>query len=407
MALPYFLRAFRARDYTLFYFGQGISLFGTWTQQVATGWLLFRLTHSEALLGAHVFTSQLPGLLFTPWFGVLADRLDRRTVIFITQLLSMAQALLLAALFFSGHIQVWHLFALGGLLGIINAMDIPFRQSFMLDLVGNRERLTNAIALNSLMFHGARLVGPVLAGVILARSGEGLCFSVNALSYLPVVGALSLLRVRPHLAPPTQVAIVSQLKEGFLEVSRHVPIRTLLILIAVVNLVAMPYVSLLPAFAGKTLSGGASLYGTLVSFSGLGSMVGALVLTLNPSLHRVPLLLRSGVFVLAAGLMGLSFATAAHWAMPCLVAIGLGMMLCMVSVNTLVQTLSPPAYRGRFQSFLVMANMGMAPLGALGMGALAQVIGVGRCYRVGGLLTLVAAAVFYFQISKVVRALKG
>jgi MFS family permease len=293
-------RALRHRNFQLFFSGQLISLVGTWMQSVAQSWLVYRLTGSALLLGSVGFASQIPVFMFAPLGGIAADRLNRRHIVIATQIASMALALILAALTLFHRVHVWHVFVLASLLGVVNAFDIPGRQSFLVDMVG-KEDLMNAIALNSSMFNGARVIGPAIAGILVARIGEGWCFFGNGVSYIAVIIGLLMMRVHS----PVRVAMASPLEhmmEGFRFVNRTAPIRALLLLLGVVSLVGMPYVVLMPIFADKILHGGAQGLGILMGATGVGALLGALTLAF-----------REGVKGLDAGWLGAAQDSAQAW----------------------------------------------------------------------------------------------
>ena len=393
MNVPESLRALRHRNYRLFFTGQLISLTGTWMQSVAQAWLAYRLTDSAAMLGIVGFAGQIPALLFSPAGGVVADRFARRQVLLATQASSMLLALALAALTLSGQITIAWILALAALSGVVNAFDIPTRQAFAIDMVG-REDMVNAIALNSSIFNGARVAGPALAGLLVARIGEGWCFLVNAVSYFAVLASLLAMRLPAVVRTAQATSVWTSVREGFVYVSRARPVRALLLLLGLVSLTGMPYAVLMPVFAREILGGGARELGLLMGASGVGALLGAIVLATRRSVRGL------GSFVaFCAGGMGLTLIAFAYsrslWLSALfLVPVGFFMMSEMASSNTLIQSLIPDAMRGRVMSLYAMMFMGMAPIGALLAGALAASIGAPRTVAGGGILCLAGALLF-------------
>jgi MFS family permease len=392
------LRALRSKNFRLFFAGQGFSLIGTWMQSVAMSWLVYRMTGSAFLLGVIGFVSQVPTFLVAPFSGVLADRWNRRQILIITQSIAMAQAFILSAFVLSGTIRVWEIICLSALLGIVNGFDIPFRQSFIVEMVEEKEDLGNAIALNSSLFHGARLIGPALAGLLIAVVGEGVCFLVNALSYLAVICSLALMRITSRPAPVVKRRILSELHEGYTYAFSFTPIRSILMLIALVSMLGMPYVVLMPVFAKEILHGGPHTYGFLMTASGVGSFIGALYLASRKSVLGL-----GRIIAFAPGIFGLSVAVFALsnllWlSLILLVIAGFGMMMQIASSNTFLQTVVDDDKRGRVMSLYTMAFMGMAPFGSLLAGALAGRIGAPFTVLAGGLCCVVGSVAFACQL---------
>lgn len=392
-------RALRHRNFQLFFSGQLISLIGTWMQSVAQSWLVYRLTGSALLLGSVGFASQIPVFLFAPLGGIAADRFNRRYIVIATQIASMLLAFVLAALTLSHKVQVWHVFVLAALLGVVNAFDIPGRQSFLVDMVG-KEDLMNAIALNSSMFNGARVIGPAIAGILVAKIGEGWCFFGNAVSYIAVIIGLLLMRVvspkRESMASPLE-----HMMEGFRFVNRTTPIRALLLLLGVVSLVGMPYVVLMPIFADQILHGGARGLGILMGATGVGALLGALTLAFRDGVKG----LGRWVAWCCAG-FGTSLVIFAlsrnFWvSVFLLLPVGYFMMLQMSSSNTLIQVMVPDALRGRVMAVYSMMFMGMAPIGALLGGALADHLGAPTTVAIGGMASVAGACWFGLQLPKI------
>ena len=392
-------RALSHRNFQLFFSGQLISLIGTWMQSVAQSWLVYKLTGSGLKLGAVGFASQIPVFMFAPLGGIAADRFNRRYIVIGTQIASMLLAFILAAITLTHRVQVWHVFVLAGLLGVVNAFDIPGRQSFLVDMVG-RDDLMNAIALNSSMFNGARVIGPAIAGILVARIGEGWCFFSNAVSYIAVIIGLLLMRVHS----PARVSTASPLEnimEGFRFVNRTAPIRALLLLLGLVSLVGMPYVVLMPIFADKILHGGARGLGILMGATGIGALLGALTLAFREGVKG----LGRWVAVCCAG-FGVSLIVFAvshrFWvSVILLLPVGYTMMLQMSSSNTLIQVMVPDELRGRVMAVYSMMFMGMAPIGALLGGVLADRLGAQVTVGIGGTASVAGACWFWLQLPKI------
>jgi len=407
-------RALRHRNFQLFFSGQLISLVGTWMQSVAQSWLVYKLTGSGLLLGAVGFASQIPVFLVAPIGGITADRANRKHVVIATQAASMLLAFVLAALTLSGKIQVWHIFVLASLLGVVNAFDIPGRQSFLVDMVG-KEDLMNAIALNSSMFNGARVIGPAIAGILVAKLGEGWCFFVNAVSYIAVIIGLLMMDVHAPAKASKHPPPLEHIIEGFQFVNRTAPIRALLLLLGLVSITGMPYVVLMPIFADRILrSGGrelASLLGStdlgamrlgiLMGATGVGAMLGALTLAMRSGVKG----LGRWITVCCAG-FGLSLVLFAFskwfWlSVILLVPVGYFVMLQMACSNTLIQVMVPDALRGRAMAVYSMMFMGMAPIGALLGGVLADRLGAPMTVAIGGLASVAGAWWFGVQLPKI------
>jgi MFS family permease len=387
-------RSLSHRNYRLFFSGQGLSLVGTWMQQIAVSWLVYRLTSSALMLGVVGFASRIPTFLLAPAAGVLVDRWNRHRTLVITQVLSLTQALVLAILVLTGTVQVWQVVCLTLVLGIINAFDVPVRQSFVVDMIGRRQDLGNAIALNSSMVNGARLVGPSLAGILIAAVGEGICFLVNAVSFLAVIVSLLLMTDIPKRPKTLHVHFLRGLKEGFAYAFGFAPIRSLLLLLALVSLMGMSYMVLMPVFAREILHGGAHTYGFLMGATGVGALAGALFLASRKTvlgLGRI-IVIASGIF--GAGLIGLSFTRILIVSLVFMMIIGFGMMVQMASTNTVIQTIVEEDKRGRVMSFYAMAFMGMTPFGSLLAGSLADSIGVPYTVFFGGVCCLAGCLLF-------------
>lgn len=390
-------KALRHRNLRLFFAGQGISLVGTWMQQVAMSWLVYRLTDSALLLGAISFCSQFPSFVMAPFAGALADRWNRYRMVAVAQALAMAQAVILAVLVITGTVAVWHLMALAVVMGLINGIDVPARQSLLVELVEGRDDLPNAIALNSSLFNAARLVGPALGGLLIGLVGEGPVFVINAVSYVAVIGALAAIHIDVEPREATG-SFLSHVSEGFSYAWRVEPIRDLLIVLGVVSLVGIPYVVLFPVFARDVLGGDASTLGLLTSCAGLGSLMGALTLASRRSIRRLGRLI-----AIAAGTFGVSligFALSQTLLLSCLfvTVTGFAIMLTTASINTVLQTLVQDEMRGRIMSLYTMAFVGMTPVGGLVGGAIATRVGAPVAVVAGGLGCIALAAWFGTRI---------
>jgi len=394
MNLRLIVRAFRHRNYRLFFTGQSVSLIGTWMQRVALNWLVYRLTGSAVLLGVVNFTGQAPTLLFAPFAGVLADRYDRHRLLIATQVMAMLQASLLAALVLTDVVVIWHLLLLSFVLGIINAFDTPIRQSLIVEIIDNREDLGNAIALNSSMVNGARLIGPSVAGLVIATVGEGLCFLLNAVSYVAVIGALAAMSIAPKLIRPQKPRLWQAWREGVIYVWGAAPIRSVLLLLAAVSFMGMPYATLLPIFARDILHGDAQTLGFLMAAAGVGALVGALYLAARRTALGLETIIAAAAAIFGAGLLAFSWSLNVWLSVGLMVVSGWGMMVHMAAGNTLIQTLVDDDKRGRVMSLHSMALRGMVPLGSLVAGGLASQIGAPATLALGGSCCVLGALVF-------------
>lgn len=394
---PTLLRALRHRNYRLFISGQLVSLIGTWMQSVAESWLVYRLTGSAVLLGVVAFANRIPVFLFSPLGGAVADRYNRHRIVIATQVASMGLATLLAGLTLTHRVQVWHLMAIAALLGIVNAFDIPGRQAFIVELVA-REDLQNAIALNSSMFNGARIVGPAIAGVLVALVGEGWCFFVNAVSYVAVILGLLLMRVSRASQAERPAWALEHITEGFRFVLRSRPVLALLLLLGLVSLMGTPYAVLMPIIADQSFHAGSSGLGILMGASGVGALIGALSLAQRTTLQGY-----GRTIALAAigfGLSLLAFSTARHFwlAAAFLLPAGYAMMTQMAASNTLIQSMVPDSLRGRVMAVYSMMFMGMAPIGALLAGALADRLGAPITVGAGGGFCIAGGLLFLSRL---------
>lgn len=396
-------RALSSRNYRLFFVGQGISLIGTWMQQIALSWLVYRLTDSVFLLGAVTFSSQIPSFILGPFAGVLADKFNRHKVLLVTQTLSMLQASTLAALVLTQTIEIWHILALSAFLGIINGFDISTRQSFVVEMVERREDLGNAIALNSSLFNMARLVGPTIAGLLIAAVGEGMCILINAVSYIAVLASLLLMRLKPFERVQQEHKVWKSLQEGFQYAFGFAPIRSLIIIVALLSLFGMPFTVLLPVFARDILHGGANTLGYLMGASGLGALSGALFLAQRKSVVGLGKVLLGTMTIFGVALILFSFSKMLLLSLALMLFTGFGMIVTMASCNTLLQTLVDDDKRGRVMSFYSTAFMGMAPIGSMLASSVAEQIGVGYTLAGCGFLCVLSIIPFAFYRPKLRR----
>jgi MFS family permease len=390
------LRALRHRNFQLFFTGQVISVTGTWMESVAQAWLIYRLTGSSVLLGLVSFANQIPVFLISPVGGHLADRWSRHRIIIVTQSASMVIALLLAWLTLSNRIQIWQLFVLATLLGIVNAFDVPARQSFLVEMVG-REDMINAIALNSTMFNAARLVGPAIAGVLVAKFGEGWCFFANGISYVAVIGGLLAMRLAPFTPKQASASAWQNIRDGFGYVARTAPIRTLLGMLAVLSFFGLPFTVLMPIFADAILHQGPQGFGLLMSFVGLGAMFGALLLASRTDVAGLSRWLVTASTVFSGCLFGFAFSRSLPLSCGLMLVAGFSMMIHVGSTNTLIQSMVPDHYRGRVMSVYSMMLIGMSPLGAMTAGFEASHFGAPFTIALGASVCFVAATAFFLQ----------
>ena len=396
------LRALQSRNFKLFVVGQSVSLIGTWMQQVAMSWLVYRLTGSAFLLGVIGFTSQIPTLFLAPVAGVLADRWNRRKLLIATQALAMFQAALLATVVLTGTVQVWHLIALSLILGISNSVEIPVRQSFVVEMVARREDLSNAIALNSSMVQSARLVGPAIAGLLVASVGEGICFVLNSISYLAVLLALIAMRLgpSPHQGKLRR-KVLHELREGFRYAFGFGPIRGILLLVAIVSLTGMPYSVLVPVFAKEILHGGAHTYGFLMTAGGCGALIGTVYLASRKSVLGLGRLIITAGVCLAVGITAFALSHNITISFAALVVAGLGGITLIASSNTILQTIVEEDKRGRVMSLFTVAFLGMTPFGCLGAGTMAGIVGPRETLLLGAVCCLVGTTLFARNLPKI------
>ena len=384
-------RSLKYRNYRLFFAGQSVSLIGSWMQRVALPWLVYRLTDSPFMLGLVGFTNQIPGLIIAPVAGVLIDRLDRRKVIIATQTLAMVQAFTLAGLYYAGKLEVWNIIALGMILGVVNAFDIPARQSFVVRMVEKKEDLGNAIALNSSMVHAARLIGPTIAGIIIAATSEGVCLVVNGISFAFVIVSLLMMRVGPDRVLRARRRALEEFRAGFRYAFGSRFIRAVLLLVATVAVMGMPYAVLLPVFAREVVHGGPRTFGFLMAASGSGALAGALYLASRRGAQGLGRLIPTAAAFFGVALAAFSLSTSFVLSMALLFAAGVGQILTMASSNTVIQSICDEDKRGRVMSFYVMCFMGTVPFGNLLAGTMASWMGAPNTVLVCGSICALGA----------------
>jgi len=387
------LPALQYRNYRLFFGGQGISLIGTWMQRIAMWWLVYRLTNSPFLLGVVGFTGQIPIFLLTPFAGVLADRMNRQRVLVVTQTLAMIQALILALLVLAGAIAVWHIISLSIFLGLIDAFDMPVRQSFMVEIVQTKD-LGNAIALNSSIVNSAQLLGPSIAGILIASMGEGMCFLLNGISYLFVIVSLLAMKITSKKMETQNTHVLQGIREGFSYAFGFTPIRSVLLLLALSSLVGMPYRVLMPVFARDVLQGGPHTLGFLMGSSGLGALVGSIYLASRKSVLGLGKCITLATSIFGIGLIAFSLSRIFWFSLFLILLASFGVMVQMASSNTVLQTIVDEDKRGRVMSFYAMALRGMAPFGSLLAGGLASKIGAPNTLMIGGVSCILGSLIF-------------
>ncbi len=402
----YALRALKFRNYRLFFGGQSLSLIGTWMTRIAMSWLVYRLTGSAFLLGLAGFASQIPTFLLGPFAGVWVDRLDRHRVLVVTQVLSMLQSFALAALALPHRITVAEILWLSVFQGVVNAFDMPARQAFLHQMVERREDLPNAIALNSSMVNGSRLIGPSLAGLVIAAFGEGWCFLIDGVSYLAVIASLLLMEVRVPQVRRAAESVAAELREGWRYVTGFPPVRNILVLLALVSFVGMPYTVLMPIFATRVLGGGAHTLGFLMGASGLGALASAAWLASRKSVRGLLRVIPTVAAVFGAGIIAFGFSRWLPLSLALLLVTGFGMMQQMAASNTILQTVTDEDKRGRVMSYYAMAFQGTMPFGSLIAGWAADRIGAPATLAVGGGLCLAGAAWFVSRMGEIRRALR-
>ncbi len=385
----------KSYNFRLYFGGQCISLIGTWMQQIAMSWLVFRLTGSVFLLATVTFMAQIPILVVTPCMSVFVDRFNRRNLLILTQSLSMLQALLLAVLTLTGLIQVWHIMVLSLLIGLVNALDNPTRQSFYPSLVP-KDKLSNAIALNSAVINGSRLIGPAVGGVLIGMLGEGICFLLNGISYSAVIAALLMMRLAPGRGNAVKQKVWEDMRDGFRYVVGNMPIRTLLLLMSAISFFGLPLMTFIPAYVKTILHGESEMLGLLLSCIGVGSFIAALYLAARKSVLGL-----GKVVMLSGTLLGIVLAVMAFVTVPWVAAvlcfpIGFTIIAAVASINTLLQTLSRENKRGRVMGYMAMAFTGMAPVGSMILGAVEKLIGLQMIILLSGICCFISSLVFEY-----------
>ncbi|HEY6515942.1 MAG TPA: MFS transporter [Steroidobacteraceae bacterium] len=407
-AVSHTWRALRHRNFRLFFFGQSTSLIGTWMTRLATAWLVYRLTHSALLLGVVSFSGQIVSFLLGPFAAVWVERLERRRLLVVTQAAAAVQSLALAALTLAHIITLGEIIALMVFQGLINAFDMPGRQSFLVQMVEDRGDLANAIAINSSMVNGARLIGPAIGGLIIATLGEGWCFLIDGVSYIAVIGSLLLMRLAAlNGRGQAGQSLLQELREGWNYVRGFQPIRTVLLLLALTCLMGWPYSVLLPVFAGNVLHGGAHTLGWLTAASGAGAFCSALSLAMRKSIKGLTRTLQAAVALLGVGLIFFGLSHVLWLSLVLMVVVGFGIIQAAAVCNTIVQSLVPDAMRARVMGYYTMAFFGAAPFGSLLAGALAEHIGAPHTVMLTGTFCIVGAAWFGLQLPKIRPAMRA
>lgn len=384
----------RSRNYRIYFIGQGVSLIGTWMQTVALSWLVYRLTGSVFLLGVIGFTSQIPTFVMAPFTGVISDRHNRLTILKLTQFFFMVQSLAMALLVLFKVVEPWHIVVLSIIFGIISAFDAPARQSLVMDLIDDKAYVGNAIALNSAIFNGARLIGPAVAGIVIAIVGEGICFLINSVSFIAVLLALTLIRIAVKQESSGPAGFRESLGEGVRYTFNSVPIRMLILLLAAMSLVGLSYIVLLPAYAKEILHGGSETLGYLMSAMGAGALAGALTMAARKSVFGLTRIIAYGVILMGLSIALASFSTRLYLSMIFFFFTGLTMIMTLSAINTMLQTISDEDKRGRVMSFYAMALMGASPIGNLVAGSIASGIGVEWTMLIAGAITLLSGIWF-------------
>jgi MFS family permease len=383
-----------SKNYRLYFIGQGISLIGTWMQNIALSWLIYRITGSVFLLGLIAFTSQIPMFILSPLTGVLTDRFNKLKIMTLAQVFFMLQALFMSLLVLFHVVEVWHIIALSLFFGIISAFEAPARQSLVVDLIDSSKDLGNAIALNSALFNAARLIGPAIAGITIAAVGEGICFLINAISYLGVITALLFVSLPARALKKPESDFKKSFSEGFHYTFGSVPIRTLIVMLAILSLFNFPFIVLLPAYAKEILLGGSDTLGFLMSGLGAGALTGALIMAARKTVIGLGKIISVNVVILGLAVMFSSFSKQLGLSLFIFYFGGLSMILSLAAINTMIQTLAEEDKRGRVMSFYAMALMGTVPIGNLLAGSLASAIGIPNTLLFGGVVTILSAIWF-------------
>ncbi len=394
-------RALRHRNFQLFFFGQGVSVIGTWMTRLATTWLVYHLTHSALLLGVVSFAGQIVSFLLGPFAGVWVERFERRKLLLWTQGAAGIQAFALAALTLMHVITLWEIIALAAFQGVINAFDMPGRQSFLIQMVEDRNDLSNAIAINSSMANGARLIGPAIAGLVVAAYGEGACFLIDGISYFAVIASLLLMQIKPLNFSRSQANMLEQMREGWDYVSTFRPVRAILVLFVLLSLLGYSWAVLLPLFAAQVLHGGPSTLGWLMGASGVGALISAVSLAFRRSVVGLTSMLQISSTMLGPALMLFGLSHTLWLSIPLMALVGFAMLQAASVSNTIIQSLVPEEMRARAMSYYTMAFFGAAPFGSLFAGVLADRIGAPHTVIVTGALCLAASVWFSTELPKI------
>jgi len=398
LTLQNIFSSLRARNYRLFFTGQGVSLIGTWMQNIALSWLIYRLTGSVFLLGFIAFCTEIPNFVLAPFTGVLTDRFNRLRLMILAQCFFLLQALTMALLVLFNLIAVWHIIALSILFGIISAFEAPARQSLVVDLIDKTEDLGNAIALNSALYNGARLIGPAIAGIAIALVGEGICFLINTVSFMAVIIALLRIKIPAKPLVVKTENLRKSFTEGLLYTFHSVPIRTLLLILAAVSLAGLPFIVLLPAYAKEILHGGSDTLGFLMSALGAGALLGAIFLAGRKSVRGLGKIISVFTITMGMSIIAASFTETRFLSLVFFFVAGLSMILVIAAINTMLHTLTDEDKRGRVMSFYAMALIGTVPIGNLLAGSIASTIGIPYTLMAGGIITIFAG--IWFEINR-------
>ncbi len=406
LGLNKIFRSLRHRNYRLFFGGQSISLIGTWMQRITMPWLVYHMTGSAFQLGLVSFAGQIPTFILSPLAGAVTDKFPKYRILLVTQIISLIQAMILAILALTGTIHIWHIVVLSIILGCVNAFDVPSRHSLVIEMVEKKEDLGNAIALNSMMFNGARLIGPSIAGIMLATAGEGVCFLINAISYIFVIVSLTMMTINKQGKTVSNGNLFEEMKEGLNYTFGFKPIRHIIILLAVVNLLGASYQVLMPVFAKDILGGGSGIYGFLMGAAGLGALAGATYLASKETVIKLGRIIPAASAMFGLGLVAMSFSRHLSAALVFIAIAGLGLMLHTASSNTILQTITDDDKRGRVMSFYTLAIMGTAPFGSLLAGSLAKLWGTPVTVFIGGLSCIAGALVFYRRLPELKKTVR-
>ena len=397
---PRLFRALRHPNYRLYFFGQSLSLIGTWITRIASSWLVYRLTGSEFLLGLVTFVGQIPSLVLSPIAGVYIDRWNKHRVLVITQALAMCQSAMLAYLTLGGRITVGDVLVLQTIQGLINAFDTPARQSFVVQMVDDRADLANAIALNSALVNSSRMIGPAIGGVLIAAVGEGWCFALDAFSYVFVIGSLAAMKVARAVKAADRTPVITALAAGYKYVSGFAPVRSGLLLVALISMLGMPYQVLMPVMASEVLGGDANTLGVLMTATGLGALLGSVYLASRHTVLGLGRRIAQAAMLFGIALIAFSLSRHLWLSLLLLPFTGMGFIVTLAATNTVVQTVVPEALRGRVMSFYTVAFLGTAPIGSLFAGMAAERIGAPTTIALGGAACLVGGAWFYSTLPR-------